>query len=116
MDENKWICERCGNEFDLEAGEGWVTLVEEQQSSGKLSATVPFDKVCYDCADELYAVVERCDKSCHNCEATMVWGLSITDCLKFQLKFDLIELPQKPQPAKGSIEEARQVLEIFSRF
>jgi hypothetical protein len=118
MNENKWFCERCGNEFDLEAGEGWVRLVEEEQSlaDGKFVPVMPFETVCYNCADDLYAIVEKCDKRCHNCEATIVWGLSIKDCLKFQLKFDLIELPRRPQPPKGSIEEARQILEIFSRF
>jgi hypothetical protein len=118
MDENKWFCERCGSEFDLEAGEGGVTLVDEEQSlaDGKLTPLVPFERVCYNCADDLYAIVERCDKMCHTCEATIVWGLSIKDCLKFQLKFDLIELQAKPQPPRGSIEEARQILEIFRRF
>jgi len=118
MNENKWFCERCGNEFDLERGEGWVRLVEEEQSlsDGKLIPDPPFETVCYDCADELHAIVEKCDKECYNCEATMVWGLSIKDCLKFQLKFDLIELPQKVQPPKGSIEEAKQILEIFRWF
>jgi hypothetical protein len=118
MNENKWFCERCGNEFDLEAGEGSVTLVDEVQllADGKLFPVVPFERVCYNCADDLLAIVEKCDKRCHTCEATIVWGLSIKDCLKFQLKFDLIELPQKPQPPKGSIEEARQVLEILRWF
>ena len=116
MEENKWVCQRCGNEYDLEAGDGWVTLVDEEQSPGKLNDIEPSETVCYTCADELYAVVEKCDKMCHRCNATMLWGLSITDCLKFQLKFDLIELPQRPQPPKGSIEEARQILEIFSLF
>jgi len=118
MNENKWICERCGKEFDLRRGEGWIRLVEEEQSlsDGKLTPVVPFETVCYDCADELYAIVEKCDKKCYECEATIVWGLSIKDCLKFQRKFDLIDLPQKPQPPRGSIEEAEQILEIFSPF
>jgi len=118
MNENKWFCERCGNEFDLERGEGWVRVVEEEQSlsDGKLTPAVPFETVCYNCADELYVVVEKCDKNCHHCEASIVWGLSIKDCLKFQLKFDLIKLPQKAHPPKASIEEAKQILEIFSPF
>lgn len=118
MDENRWFCERCGNEFDLEAGEGGVTLVDEEQSlaDGKFVPVRPFERVCYGCADALYAIVEKCDKSCHRCEATLVWGLSIADCLKFQLKFVLIELPAKPQPPRGSIEEAREILEIFRWF
>jgi hypothetical protein len=118
MNENKWICERCGNEFDLKRGEGWIRLVEEEQSlgDGKLTPVVPFETVCYNCADELYAIVEKCDKKCDSCEVTITWGLSIKDCLKFQLKFDLIELAQKPQPEKRSVEEAKEILEIFSRF
>lgn len=118
MDENKWFCERCGNEFDLEAGEGWVRLVEEEQSlaDGKLFPVVPFERICYNCADDLLAIVEKCDKRCDNCEATFLWGLSIKDCLKFQLKFDVIEPPQKPPPPRGSIEEARQFFEIFKWF
>jgi hypothetical protein len=118
MNENKWFCERCGKEFDLDRGEGWVRLVEEEQllAEGKLTSAAPFETVCYDCADDLCAIVEKCDKNCHQCDATIVWGLSIKNCLKFQLKFDLIELPQKPQPPRGSMEEAKEILEIFSRF
>jgi len=64
----------------------------------------------------LLAIVEKCDKQCYNCEATMVWGLSIMDCLKFQLKFELIELPQQHPPKKDSLEEAQEILSIFHRF
>jgi len=28
MDESKWVCERCGREYDLEIGDGWITLAE----------------------------------------------------------------------------------------
>jgi len=93
MEESKWICERCGKEYDLEEGEGWVILVEEEPlpQDGKLTPLVPYESVCYKCADELYAIMEKCDKDCLNCEVTTIWGLSIRDCLKLQLKFDLID-------------------------
>ncbi|MCJ7497736.1 MAG: hypothetical protein MUO78_06340, partial [candidate division Zixibacteria bacterium] len=113
-----WVCERCGRAFDLENVEGWVTLTEDEDSyyKGKLTLLVPYERVCYECADELLAVVEKCEKDCLNCEATLLWGLSISDCLKFQLKFEVIELPQTKQPPKGSIEEAKEILQIFDRF
>jgi len=38
------------------------------------------------------------------------------DCLKFQLKFDLLELSQNQPPLKGSVEEAKEILRIFDRF
>ena len=116
MDETRWICERCEKEFDLARGEGWIRLVEDEHSSqmGKLNSLMPYEEVCYSCADELLATVEKCDKECWNCEVTTLWGLSIMECLKFQSKFDLIELPRKQQPAKGSLEEAREILRIFS--
>ena len=93
MEESKWVCERCGKEYDLEEGEGWVILVEEEPSpqDGKLTPLVPYERVCYNCADELYAIMEKCNKDCLNCEVTTIWGLSIRDCLKFQLKFDLMD-------------------------
>lgn len=118
MNEARWICERCGMEFDLENEESWVTLVEEEPSSkdGKLTPLMPYEKVCYECADELYTIVEKCNKDCLNCEATTIWGLSIKDCLKFQLKFDLLCLPQKQAPMKGSLEEAKEILRIFDKF
>jgi hypothetical protein len=117
MNESKWICERCEREYDLEEGEGWVTLVEEEDPLGKITLQEPYDCVCYECADELLAIVEKCDKQCYNCEATMVWGLSIMDCLKFQLKFELIELPQQQPPKKDSLEEAQEILtEILDIF
>jgi len=55
MNELKWICERCGREFDLEMGEGWIALAEEIPSpeDGKLTPLEPYEKVCYECADEL---------------------------------------------------------------
>lgn len=93
MEESKWVCERCGKEYDLEKGEGWVILVEEEPlpQDGKHTPLVPYESVCYKCADELYAIMEKCNKDCLNCEATTIWGLSIEDCLEFQLKFDLID-------------------------
>lgn len=93
MNETKWVCERCGKEYDLEKGEGRVILVEEGPlpQDGKLTSLVPYERVCYECADELYAIMEKCNKDCLNCEVTTIWGLSIKDCLEFQLKFDLID-------------------------
>jgi len=93
MEESKWICGRCGKEYDLEEGEGWAILVEEEPlpQDGKLTPLVPYESVCYKCADELYAVMEKCNKDCLNCEVTTTWGLSIKDCLKFQLKSDHID-------------------------
>lgn len=118
MGENKWVCERCGKEYNLKKGEGWLRLVDEEYYStrGRLTSIKPYEKVCYKCADELLAVVEGCDKDCWNCKATTIWGLSIMDCLRFQLKFGLIGLPKKQQPLKGSIEEAKEMLQIFERF
>lgn len=118
MNESEWFCERCGKAFDLERGEGWATLTGDEESyyRGKLTPLVPFEKVCYTCADRLLALVEKCEKNCLHCEATTGWGLSISDCLKFQLKFELIELPQIQRPLKGSIEEAKEILRIFGRF
>jgi NAD(P)H-flavin reductase len=43
----------------------------------------PYESVCYKCADELYAIMEKCNKDCLNCEVTTIWGLSIKDCLEF---------------------------------
>lgn len=85
MNELRWVCAKCRREFDLEKGEGWVTFTEDEDSyhKGKLTPLVPYEKVCYECADELLAVVEKCDKNCFNCEAAVMWGLSISDCLKF---------------------------------
>ena len=118
MNESTWVCERCRTQFDLEEGQGWVTLTEEESSyrKGKLTPLVPYEMVCYECADELLAIAEKCDKLCQYCEVTTTWGLSIMDCLKFQLKFDLIALPQGQSPSKGSLEQAREVLSIFDRF
>ncbi len=118
MNESKWICEKCEREFDLEKGEGWVTLAGDQDSyhRGKLTPLVPYEKVCYDCTDELLAIVEKCDKQCQNCEVATIWGLSIMDCLKYQLKYDLIDLPQGQVPMKSSLEEAKEILRIFDRL
>jgi len=111
MNETKWVCERCGNEYDLEKGEGWVTLVEEEPSpqDGKLTSLIPYEEVCYDCADELYAIVEKCNKDCLNCEVTTIWGLSIKDCLKFQLKFELIDYPYSPSLEETNLNDIKKL-------
>jgi DNA-directed RNA polymerase subunit RPC12/RpoP len=116
MNESKWICERCKREYDLENGEGWIRLVADQpsHSDGKLSPLEPYETVCYECSDELLAIVEKCDKQCQYCEVPILWGLSVMDCLKYQLKFDLLDLPERPEPPKGSVEEAKEILRIFS--
>jgi hypothetical protein len=116
MNESKWICERCKKEYDLDEGEGWIRLTDDQVSyyQGKITPLVPHETVCYECADELLAIVEKCNKQCLFCDAARIWGLSIMDCLKFQIKFGLLDLPQKPQPPKGSIEEAKEILRIFT--
>lgn len=48
MNELKWVCGKCRREFDLEKGEGWVTLTEDEDSyhKGKLTPLVPYEKVC----------------------------------------------------------------------
>ncbi len=117
MDESEWVCEECGRAFDLENGEGWVRLVDETPSpeDAKLTPMVPFERVCYQCADELYARARKCSRDCLKCEAATRWGLSIRDCLKFQLKFGLIEIPTGAAPPKGSIEEAKEILTVFDR-
>jgi hypothetical protein len=120
MEETKWICERCGRQFDLDEGEGWISLAEEIPSpeDGKLTPLEPYERVCYECADELYAIVEKCDQDCISCEATKAWGLSIRDCLQFQLKFGLLNLP-RPEgkvPVLGGLYEAKEVLRVFNRL
>ena len=116
MNDSKWLCERCGREFDLEIGEGWVTLVEEEPSpqDSKLTPLEPYEIVCYECADELYAIVERCNKDCPKCGVTTMWGLSIKDCLKFQLKFDLIDISQCP--IKYGLEDTKSLLRILNEL
>lgn len=118
--ETIWTCERCFRKFDLEIGEGWVSLAEEIPSpeDGKLNSLEPYETVCYECADELYAIVEKCDQDCLSCEATMTWGLSIRDCLQFQLKFDLLTLPQPKGKVAfmGSLYEAEELVRMFRRF
>jgi hypothetical protein len=117
MDESRWVCEKCGGAFDLRDGEGWVRLVDEtpSPSDGRLSSVSAFERVCYRCADELYAVAAKCSRDCVNCEAATRWGLSIRDCLKFQLKFGLLEILQGAPPPAGSVREAREILRIFDR-
>jgi len=114
MIESNWICERCSKEYDLQKGEGWIRLVEEDYSNeeSKITPLIPYETVCYECADELYEIAKNCDKNCFACQATIVWGLSVKDCLKFQLAFDLIELPPPPPP-QNSIEAARRMFNIF---
>ena len=120
MKQTKWTCERCKRTFDLEMGEGWIVLAEEIRASehGRLTQLEPYEKVCYECADQLYAILEKCNQDCINCEATNIWGLSIRDCLQFQLKFDLLNLPQAQGqvPVMGSLYESEDVRRVFGRF
>lgn len=122
MDESKWICERCGREYDLEMGEGRVLLAEEVPSpeDGRLGALEPCEAVCYDCADVLHALVEKCDRNCVDCAVPRTWGLSIKDCLQFQTKFGLLEL-RLPQPQgkvnfMGDLCDSQMVLEQFKTY
>jgi hypothetical protein len=122
MDETKWICERCGKEYDLEMGEGWVLLAGEMPSpeDGKLGPVEPYEAVCYECADVLHALVEKCDRNCVDCEVPWTWGLSVKDCLQFQLKFGLLEL-RVPQPQgkvnfMGCLCDAKMVLAQFKTY
>jgi hypothetical protein len=117
MNESVWVCERCGKEYNLEMGEAWVVLTEEipLPEHGKLSPIEPYEAVCYECADDLLAIVEQCDKDCMHCDATQTWGLSINDCVRFQLKFDLLE-PARPQGKvnfMGCLYDAEVVLAQF---
>jgi hypothetical protein len=67
MEESKWICERCGREYDLEKGDGWITLVEDEESHlmDKLILSLShYERVCYECAGELYEIVEKCNRDC----------------------------------------------------
>lgn len=120
MDESTWICERCGEEYDLEMGEGRVLLAEEMLSpeDDRLSSLEPYGAVCYDCADVLYGLVEKCDRNCLDCEVPKTWGLSVRDCLQFQLKFDLLDLPlpQGKVNFMGCLYDAKEVLEVFNPF
>lgn len=116
MNESKWVCERCGREFDLEYGEGWVNIAPEKPTpqDGKLTPLEPYEKVCYECADELLAVVEKCNMDCLNCEVTSIWGLSIKDCFEFQLMFDVIDYAQIPSPVKDSIQDTKEMLRLLN--
>jgi hypothetical protein len=122
MDESVWTCERCGKKYDLEMGEGWVLLAGETPSpdDGKLGPLEPYEAVCYECADALQAVVEKCDHNCVDCEVPWTWGLSVKDCLLFQLKFGLLELrvprPQGKVVFMGSLCDANAVLEQFKTY
>ena len=122
MDESKWVCERCGRQYDLEMGEGWVLLAPEIPSpdDGILSPSEPYEAVCYECADELQAMVEKCDKNCVECEVPRTWGLSVKNCLQFQMEFGLLEL-RVPRP-RGEVNfmgfpcNANAVLEQFKTY
>lgn len=118
MIESKWICERCERKFDLENGDSWVTLVEEELSpqDGKLTPLEPYERICYKCADKLYAIVEKCNKDCLTCEVIIIWGLSIKDCLNFQLKFNLIDFSHCPSPYKNSLEDTEEILRTLNRL
>jgi hypothetical protein len=122
MDESKWTCDRCGEEYDLEKGEGWVLLVEETPSpdDDKLSSIEPYDAVCYDCADVLHRLTEECNRNCVACEVPRTWGLTVRDCLEFQMKFGLLELevPQVQGEANfmGCLCDARDVLRQFRTY
>ena len=93
MNESVWTCERCGKKYDLEMGEGWVLLAEEIPSSedDRVRSREPYEAVCYECADELQAIVEKCTHNCASCEAARIWGLSFRECLRFRFKFDLLD-------------------------
>jgi hypothetical protein len=118
MNESIWTCERCSKALDLEKGEGSVRLTEDADSysNGKITPLVPYENICYDCADELFALVEKCDKQCQYCEVTGIWGLSIMDCLKFQAKFNLLELPHEKISFASSTLPLIGNLRIFNRF
>ncbi len=117
MKASVWVCERCGKESDLEMGDGRLILTEEISlpEHGKLSPIEPREAVCYECADELLAILEKCDKDCLRCGATQTWGLSINDCVGLQFKFDLLE-PTPPQGKvnfMGCLYDAEVVMEAF---
>ena len=122
MSESMWTCERCGRKFDLEMGEGWVSLAEEIPSpgDGKVNAQEPYEVVCHDCADILQALVEKCDRNCIACAVPKTWGLSVRDCLQFQMRFGLLQL-QMPRPQGkvnflGCLCDAKAVLEQFKPY
>jgi hypothetical protein len=122
MDDCKWICERCGKEYNLEMGEGWVLLAPEIRSpdDGELSSREPYEAVCYECADVLHSLVEKCDRNCVECEVPRTWGLSAKECLQFQMKFGLLKLrvprPQGKVVFMGCLCDARVVLEQFGSY
>ncbi|MHC1635525.1 MAG: hypothetical protein ACXQTS_02730 [Candidatus Methanospirareceae archaeon] len=94
MEETLWICERCGEIYDLEEEE-WVELVEDEkmhQICRVPASPEPYRRVCYDCVDELLEVIERCNKDCLHCEVTLEWGLSVMECLKLQKEFEFEDL------------------------
>lgn len=122
MDESEWICERCGKRYDLELGEGWVLLSPETRSpdDGIVGPLEPYEAVCYDCADVLYGLVEICDRGCEHCAVPRTWGLSVKECLQFQMRFGLLEL-RVPRP-HGKVNfmgfpcDANAVLEQFRTY
>lgn len=119
MEENKWVCERCGKEYDLEEGEGWITRVEDEETHGmgrNPSSPEPYEAVCYNCADELLGIMEECDKDCLHCDVTSEWGLSIMECLRFLTKFELIDLPKEEYRTFRAYDEAVEILRLLSGY
>lgn len=122
MDESKWTCERCGKEHDLEMGEGWVLLSPEIRSpdDGIVGPFEPYEAVCYDCADVLYSLVETCDRGCEECAVPRTWGLSVKECLQFQMRFGLLKLhvprPKGKVAFMGCLCDAKVVLEPFGSY
>ncbi len=122
MDESKWICERCGKEYDLEMGDGWVLLSPEIRSpdDGIVGSLQPYEAVCHECADVLHGLVEKCDYGCEDCAVPRTWGLTVKECLQFQMKFGLLKL-RVPRPKgkvlfMGCLCDAGVVLEQFGSY
>jgi hypothetical protein len=122
MDESKWTCERCGQKYDLEMGEGWVLLSPEIRSpdEGIVNPVEPYEAVCHDCADVLYNLVENCDRGCEECAVPRTWRLSVKECLQFQMKFGLLKLrvprPKGKVALMGCLCDAKVVLEQFGSY
>lgn len=122
MDESKWICERCGQQYDLEMGEGWVLLAPEMPSpnDGEIGSRAPYEAVCCDCADQLQGLAQKCDRNCVDCEVPRTWGLSVKECLQFQMKFGLLELRVPQSHGKvnfmGGLCDARAVVNEFKTY
>lgn len=113
MMENKWVCERCGKEYDLEEGEGWIRLVEDEEvhwMGRNPSSPEPYETICCNCADELLEIMERCDKDCLHCRVTLEWGLSVMECLRLRTMFELIDLPKEEYRTFRAYDEAVKFL------